>query len=188
MNWLDVVIACILFGSAVSGVAQGFSRVIVGIIAVVAGLLLAFWTYGLAGGFLLDYVSHKSVANFIGFLLVFGGTVVLGALAGKLMAKMFKWVGLGWLDRLLGAGLGLLRGALISMAVVLMLCSFSRKPPPESVVESRLAPYLLDASSIVSAMAPKELRAGFDESYELVKKTWGEMFEKAKKQLPRQEL
>ncbi len=188
MNWLDILLGSIIFASAVSGFARGFSRTIVGIIATVVGLFLAFWTYGVAGSFLLDYVSHKSIANFIGFLLVFGGTVALGAVAGNLMAKVFKWAGLGWLDRLLGGGLGLLRGGLICMALVLMFCAFTRRPPPEAVVESRISPYLLDASSMVSAMAPKELRTDFDESYALVKKTWKEMLEKAKRQLPRQEL
>lgn len=94
MNWLDLLIAVILVVSAATGITRGFARAIVAIAATVIGVFAGIWTYGVAGAFLLDYVSHKSIANFIGFFLVFGTVILAGAVLGRLLAKLFKWVGL----------------------------------------------------------------------------------------------
>jgi membrane protein required for colicin V production len=188
VNWLDFVILAILAASVATGFTRGFARAIFAIAATIVGILLATWTYGLAGGFLLDYVSHKSVANFIGFFIVFGAVVLVGAILGRLLAKLFKWVGLGWLDRLMGAGLGLVRGALVALAVVMILCAFSRNPPPSSVVHSRAAPYLIEAANLVASLAPRELRDGFDSSYEKVKQLWKEMWKSPSGKLPTLEM
>ncbi len=175
MNWLDVLLACILLSSSIHGITRGFARAIVGFISTILGLFLALWFYGAAGSLVLEYTSHKSVANFLGFLTVFFLTVFAGAILGRILAKLFKWVGLGWLDRLMGAGLGVLRGALVSIGIVLVLCAFAKNPPPPSVVGSSLAPYLLGASNVLAHAAPHELKDGFNQSYEKVKKVWTEL-------------
>jgi membrane protein required for colicin V production len=156
--------------------------------AAITGLILAIWTYGVAGSFLEQWVSHKSVANFIGFFLVFFGTLVLGALVGMLLAKFLKWTGLGWMDRLLGGVFGLVRGGFVVMGIVLMLCAFTKDPPPKSVVNSRLAPYFLEAANLLTAVAPRELKDGFEASYKKVKETWDEMLHKSGNRLPTLEM
>ena len=61
---------------------------------------------------MLDYVSSRAIANLIGFFVDLRGAVLmLGAIVGRILAKFFKWVGLSWLDRLLGGAFGLVRGA-----------------------------------------------------------------------------
>ncbi|MBM3813808.1 MAG: CvpA family protein [Acidimicrobiia bacterium] len=188
MNWLDLLIAVILVVSAATGITRGFARAIVAIAATVIGVFAGIWTYGVAGAFLLDYVSHKSIANFIGFFLVFGTVILAGAVLGRLLAKLFKWVGLSWLDRLLGGGLGLVRGSLVSLAIVLVMCAFSRTPPPRAVAESRLAPYLMDAAGVAASLAPRELRDGFESSYEKVKELWNQTWKNRSQKLPTHEM
>jgi membrane protein required for colicin V production len=180
VNWLDCVIGFILIASVAAGVRKGFARAAIGIVALLIAAFAGLWTYGLAGGWLREYVSHPSVADFAGFCIVFFAVTAAGVLAGHLLAKLFKWVGLGWLDRLMGAALGILRATLFAMVLILALCSFSRNPPPASVANSKLAPYIIDASSLMVAVAPRELRAGFEESYRKIKKMWQEMFKKTK--------
>jgi hypothetical protein len=50
--------------------------------------------------------------------------------------------------------------------------AFSPKPPPSSVVESRVAPYVIGAARVMVSMAPREVKDGFIDSYEQVKKLW----------------
>ena len=188
MNWLDIVLAIILGGSIVAGFARGFARVGVGLAATIVGLILGIWFYGAAGAFLLPYVSHRGFANLAGFLLVFFGVLLVGSLVGWMLAKLLKWAGLGWLDRLMGAVFGLLRGLLIGIGLVMALLAFAPKPPPSSVVESRLAPYVIDAARVLVAIAPRELRDGFHASYERVKKIWSDAVRKGIHELPRREL
>jgi membrane protein required for colicin V production len=187
VNWLDWLLAVIISASLLAGLARGFARTVVGFVAVLVGIVLGSWCYGVAGGWLREYVSHRAIANFIGFAIVFIAVVGAGTLAGFLLAKLFKWVGLGWLDRLMGAALGLVRGALFATVLVMVLCAFTRTPPPSSVAASRLAPYLIDAGGVLVAIAPRELKDGFDESQRRVKKMWEQIWKKAQR-LPVREL
>lgn len=187
MNWLDVVLALVLAASVAAGFARGFARVGIGLAATLIGLVLGIWFYGTAGAFVLPYVSSRGLANFIGFLLVFFGVLLAGSVVGWILAKLLKWAGLGWLDRLMGAGVGLLRGIIIAVALVMALVAFAPKPPPRSVVESRLAPYVIDAARVLAAVAPRELRDGFHAGYEHVKKIWSDTIQKRPRELPRQD-
>jgi hypothetical protein len=49
--------------------------------------------------------------------------------------------------------------------------------PPDAIVESRVAPYVVDGSRVVAALAPHELKEGFRNTYSLVKKAWGKALE-----------
>ena len=185
MNWLDVVLLILLLGSVVTSFSAGLTREVVGLVSMIAALILAIWFYGTAGSFLLPYVSSPGVANFCGFLIVFCGVLILGALLGRALGRLMKVAGLSFVDRLLGAGFGVVRGLLISIAVVLALLAFTPgKSPPNSVVNSRVAPYVIDAARLVSAVAPHELKDGFRKSYEQVKTIWGNALKRGIRDLP----
>ncbi len=188
MNWLDVVLAVILACSIVAGLRKGLARELVALVSVLAALVLAIWFYGTAGSFVLPYVSHKAIASFIGFTLVFALVVVAGAVFGKLLAALMKWTGLGWLDRLGGAAFGLARGLVVGIVLVMALLAFSVKPPPRAVADSRLAPYVVEAARLLVAIAPRELRDGFYDSYDRVKRIWEETLRRDVHALPRQDL
>src|ERR1700692_2762384 len=104
MSWLDILVVAIVGFSVLTGFNGGLARVGIGFAATVLGILFGFWFYGVAGSHVADYVSSRPIANLLGFLLVFGLFVLAGALVGRILAKLFKWVGLSWLDRLLSAG------------------------------------------------------------------------------------
>jgi len=179
VNWLDVVLTAIVVLSAAAGLIKGLARTLVGLAACVIGLLCGLWFYGPAGAFLIPYVSSRGIANFIGFFLVFFGTMILGGLLGRVLALLFKWAGLGWLDRLLGAAFGLARGALIAAVIVMALLAFSPAPPPRLVVNSRVAPYVMDAARLMAAAAPREVRDGVRRGYEKVKQVWSDTLKKS---------
>ena len=185
MNWLDIVLLIVLLGSVVTSFSTGLAREIVGLISMVAALVLAIWFYGTAGTLVLPYVSSPGIAHFCGFLIVFCGVLVLGAILGRLLGRLMKVAGLSFVDRLLGAAFGVVRGLLISIAVVLALLAFTPgKSPPNAVVHSRLAPYVIDASRVFAAMAPHELKDGFHKSYEQVKTIWGNALKKGIREAP----
>lgn len=174
MNWLDVVLGIVLLTSVVSGLIRGFIRAAIGITAAVLAVILGMWFYGSAGSVFQEYVSSRAVSNFLGFFCVFVLVLLAGALLGRLLAMLFKWAGLSFVDRILGGGFGLLRGILICIAIVMVLMAFSTAPPPRSVVRSTLSPYILDAARIFSKAAPRELTDGFEHSYDEVRKLWAQ--------------
>lgn len=182
MNWLDLVLILLFTLSLVSGVVKGFAKEVVGLVAAVLGFILALWFYGTAGAFLLPYVSHQRIANFLGFMAIFVGFSILGAITGKLLSVMMKWAGLSWLDRALGGVFGLIRGLVFAVALVLALLAFTTDPPPRSVVQSRFAPYVVDAANVCAYMAPRDVRQAVTESYSKVHEAWREFLQKVQKE------
>ena len=184
MNWLDYALAAILIASTVGGFRNGFTRTVVGIVTLIAAVLGATWMYGTAASFFMEYVSHRTIASLLGFGVVFMLITALGSLVGWIAERTMKAAGLGWLDRVLGAGVGFVQAILVAIAFVMVLTAFSRNPPPQAVVESKIAPYIIEASDVLSAVAPRELRDGFDDGYAKVKESWKGMMGKGLSRLP----
>jgi membrane protein required for colicin V production len=187
MNWLDIVLLVILAASVITSFRKGLSREIIGLIAVVLAVLLGVWFYGIAGSLFEPYLSSRAAAHLTGFLTVFGGVLLAGALVSSAVGKFLKVTGLSVLDRLLGAGFGLVRGVLIAVALILGIMAFAPSGPPAAVVQSRTAPYVVDAARLVASLAPHELREGFRKSYTQVKTTWEKTLEDGIRKLPRAE-
>ena len=104
-----------------------------------------------------------------------------------------KAVKLSWLDKLMGAGFGLARGVFVCVAVITAIVAFApgkdEKSPPQAVVESRIAPYMIDGAHTLTAAAPKELRDEFARRYEQVKRIWeGTLKHGAPRRLPESEI
>jgi uncharacterized membrane protein required for colicin V production len=76
---------------------------------------------------------------------------------------------LSTVDRILGAVYGLVRGALIAIGIILTLAAFSST---KAVVQSRMAPYLIEASELVAKAAPREFKDRFQRQYEQMKSSW----------------
>jgi membrane protein required for colicin V production len=187
MNWLDILLLLVVLLSTVTAAQKGFSREVIGIGAALIGLVCGIWFYGLAGSFLLPYVSSPPVANFIGFFIVFVGCLTLGAIVNAIIRRFVRTVGLSWFDRLLGAVFGVVRGMLLAMAVITAMVAFAPavKPDsvPASVAESRIAPYIVKGANFIIAIAPRELKDSFHIHYAELKSYW----EQKKVDLPKRQ-
>src|SRR5882724_7470782 len=161
MNWLDLLLIVLLAASIASAFARGFTRELIGLAAAVAGLICGAWFYRIAAAVVRPYVGSPEMANLCGFLLIFAAAILIGWILSVLAGMMMKIVGLSWLDRLMGAAFGLARGVVVGVAVITALVAFAPgkdpKSPPQAVVQSKIAPYLIDAARTVTMAAPKEL-------------------------------
>jgi membrane protein required for colicin V production len=173
MNWLDVVLGLILIVSVIMSFRKGLSREIIGLVSVVLALVLGLWFYGTAGSFLQSSLSSRRAANLAGFLIVFCGVLLLGSLVNFIVGKFLKVTGLSFFNHLLGAGFGLVRGGVIGIALITAILAFSPAGgPPGSVVNSRVAPYVIGGANMAAAVAPHELKEGFRKAYAEVKTAW----------------
>jgi len=177
VNWLDIALGLVVLLSIFAGLRKGLSREIIGLAASILGLVLAIWFYRTAGARLEQYVSSQWLASLGGFLLIFFGVLLLGAVLSALVGGLLKTVGLSPIDRLFGGIFGLVRGLLFCFGAVTLLIAFmpSRKPGelPQAVLQSRMAPYLIELSRVVAPLAPKDLKESFEQRYKQVKSTWG---------------
>jgi membrane protein required for colicin V production len=174
LNWIDLLLLIVIAASVLTGFAAGFARVGVGFIAMIVGLFCGFWFYGIVAAYVLDYVSSRAIANLVGFFVIFAGVLMVGALIGRILAKFFKWVGLSWLDRLLGGAFGLLRGLFIGAGMVTVLLAFAPSPPPTSVLDSKLMPYVITAAGIFAALTPREIKDDFYATRDQVNAEWAQ--------------
>ena len=141
MNWLDIVLLILMAASVAGSIQKGLSREIIGLASVILALALGTWFYGVAGGYLMPFVSSREIANFLGFVLVFVAVMLAGSTISALAGRLLKVTGLSWFDHLLGAAFGVARGLLLATALVMAIMAFSPGgQPPGSVVRSRLAP------------------------------------------------
>jgi membrane protein required for colicin V production len=189
MNWLDFVLALILIASGIAGLRRGLSRQVIGLVSGVLALLLGIWFYGTVGFYLLPYASSRTMANAGGFAIVFCVVLILGALVSFVVGRFLKVTGLSIVDHFLGAVFGVLRGLVFAIAIIMGVMAFSRADrPPEAIVNSRMAPYVVDAARMVAAMAPHDLKEGFRRTYAQVKAAWSDALEKGIRKLPTGEM
>jgi membrane protein required for colicin V production len=185
MNWLDAVLLIILGVSVLTSFRKGLSREVIGLVAVVVALIFGIWFYGTAGSLVVPYVSSQSVANLIGFFLVFFGVVLLGSIVSHVVGRFLRVTGLSIVDHIMGAGFGLVRGTLVSVALLMGIMAFSQgNRPPDSVVNSRIAPYAVDTAQLLVSMAPHELKEGYRKTYAEVKAAWRTALEKGIRRAP----
>ncbi len=158
MNWLDLTLGAIVLVSAVAAARKGLSREVIGLAASLLGLLLAAWFYRSVGARLTPYISSEWAASLGGFVLIFFGVLILGAILSSVVSGLLKTIGLSTIDRLLGAFFGLARGLLFGFGLVTLLLAFlpGSKPgkPPSAVIQSRLAPHLMQLSRLAAPLAP----------------------------------
>jgi membrane protein required for colicin V production len=156
MNPLDWFLAILLTYSVVRAAMRGFFQEAFALAGLVAGFLLACWFYQDAAKRLAGLITAAPLAQLAGFLLILAATMVVAALLGKLLRKTASVVGLGFMDRLLGAAFGLARGALLGVVILSIVTAFL--PTGEWMKDSLLAPYFLRAAHAVSFVMPSDLK------------------------------
>jgi membrane protein required for colicin V production len=171
-NWFDVVLALIILASMAAGLRSGFARVVVGLCATLAGLVLGFWFYRVVGAKIAPYVSSTGLADILGFLTIFIGITVLGALLGALLSRLFQWIGLSWFNHFLGGVAGFLRGILAVAGVAAVLVAFTPSPTPAFLANSRVLPYASEVAAALAEMAPRDLKDSFLGQWENLKQMW----------------
>ena len=125
MNWLDILVLLIVAASVFMSFRKGLSREIIGLVSVVLALLLGIWFYGTVAGYIQPYLSSRTAANLGGFFAMFAGVLLLGHLVSYIVGKFLRVTGLSILDHLLGACFGVVRGALIVVALLMAIIAFA---------------------------------------------------------------
>lgn len=164
MSWADAVIVGVIGLSVLMAAAQGFFVEIFSLAGVIAGYIAAAWGCRQVGGWFLPYVKTAEFANLAGFLTILFAVMLVAGMAGRMVRWAMKEAGLRWVDRLLGAAFGLLRGVVIVTVVLLGMTAFD--PGTRAVRESQLAGYFLVAGRGASWLAPAEIRRKFREGLE----------------------
>jgi membrane protein required for colicin V production len=155
MNPLDWLLIAIVAISAIQGLFRGLVLALFSLAGLACGTVLAAWNYRVVAERLSGVISNSAFASVAAFLLIAVGVMVIAAILGRIVHASAHAIGLGFLNRVGGAGFGLARGFLLGFAILTALTAFL--PTAEWLKNSRLIPYFLAGSHAVSFVVPHDL-------------------------------
>lgn len=120
MTAFDYAVLTILLASVLLGLWRGVVSELLALAAWVVAFLVARQMAAQVAVWLGAYVAEPGLRLAAAYALVFVGVLIVFAIARMLISLMLKAVGLGLLDRLLGAAFGILRGIVVVLVVVLV--------------------------------------------------------------------
>ena len=122
-SFFDLVMFVIAVVFAFMGAKRGLIREVFRFAGVLGGFLVAFMYCRDMEVLMRGFSSNRHVVSVFAFLTVFLATFAAVMLLGLVLRKITEAITLGWLDRLLGMILGLLKTAVIAWAVCLSIAS-----------------------------------------------------------------
>jgi membrane protein required for colicin V production len=157
LNLFDWLLVAIMVYSTVAAFVRGFFREIFSLLGLAAGILLASWNYPQVAERLVGWLAIPfATAEIAAFLFIAIVVMVLCGLAGRVLATTARTIGLGFLDRVLGAGFGFARGFLLGAAVMLAAAAFV--PQSAWLKKSQLSLYFLEGAHAVCFVVPTQLQ------------------------------
>lgn len=121
MPALDWVFLAMLVASMLLGAWRGLVYEVLSVIAWIAAFVVAQWLAPDAAAMLPVERAPEAGRYAVGFVVVFIAVVFAGGLLAWLTGKLVQAVGLRPIDRTLGAVFGLLRAAVLLMALAVVI-------------------------------------------------------------------
>lgn len=121
MNGVDGVLLAMLLLSAAVGLWRGLVYEVLSVAAWVAAFVVAQAYAGVVAGLLPMGGASPALRLAAGFALTFIATAFAGGLVAWMVKRMVSAVGLRPIDRVLGGAFGLLRGAVILLALAVVV-------------------------------------------------------------------
>lgn len=156
MTIFDWVFTAILAISMIVGVFRGFVKEAVSVGSLLIAVWAAFHFAPVGESLLLEWVGSAAARVWVARIGIFTLVLMLGGLAGWAISRFINQVGMSGVDRLLGLGFGLLRGAIICglAAIVAPYLELDRDAQWQ---ESKLLPYVQKVADGIAILAPKAL-------------------------------
>jgi membrane protein required for colicin V production len=145
MNYLDIIIAIILFLFGFKGFRKGLIIEVVTLLAFAIGIYGAMHFSDFTASHLQDFVEiNPKHLNTVAFVLTFILLVILVNVIGKWVTSLIKAMNLGFFNKLGGVVFGVAKGVLLCSILVMVLNNFQLigMVKPEVREQSKLYPYI----------------------------------------------
>ncbi len=166
MSPADWIILAVLILSVITAATQGFFAEALNLAGLVVGYLVAAWQYQHVAAWFESYLKSETLAEILGFLVVFFAVVLIFGIAGRIARWVMKEAGLSGFDRFLGGLLGLLKGGLIVSVILMGMTAFT--PGSKLLANSQMAPYFLVVGRAAIWLAPSAMRSRFYQGLDLL--------------------
>ena len=153
MFWLDIVIIVAIAITTFIGLKIGLIKAVLSLAGLIVGVILA-GLYYIPLSEQLTFISQATLAKVVAFAIILIGVMVIAGV----LAMVLKWATslmlLGWVNRVGGAILGLVLGAILCGAVLALWVNVFGAG--ETIANSGLAAFLLKQFPIVLGLLPGE--------------------------------
>lgn len=164
MNYLDFILACVVFGFILNGFWFGLIHMVGSLLGLIIGSIVTGRTYEAVALWLAPYITNPNTAKFVAFIGVFIIVTRLVGLAVWLFEKslmvfniipFFKAI-----ERLLGAFFGLVEGTFVAALGIYFLARFPFSSVfADTMTSSLLARKFYAVGEALAVLLPGALKA-----------------------------
>ncbi len=159
MNYVDLAILGVVAISAILAFMHGFVREVLGIAAWIAAGYVAVILNPLAQPYFLRWIGSPDIANPVSYAATFVVALILFSIVTNLLGKAVRSIGLTGVDRSLGVLFGIVRGAVLVMALYIVGGLLTTSDHwPDAVRTARLLPAVHDGAAWLLAQLPAKHR------------------------------
>ncbi len=154
-DWAAMTLVAV---SALVGLARGAAREISGLMALILAALLALGSGQVLGPTFVRLIHPAWLAKPAGMIAVFLIAYVAIRFAGGVLTRGLRGAGLGGMDRLLGLGVGVVRGvAALGVFALVVGAVFPAQSMPGWIGRARLFPLARGTGAVLMSAAPSLL-------------------------------
>lgn len=118
LNWADIVLITVIALSSLISLKRGFVKEAFSLASWIVAFIVARSFNPNVQTLLVESIEHPVFRMIAAFVILFIGTLLLGAAISFIIVTLIRLTGLTPLDRLLGIFFGLTRGLILSVVIV----------------------------------------------------------------------
>ena len=127
MQTIDIIISVLLVIGLISGLRDGLVKQVASLAGLIGGLLLGRAFYVPVGAWLAKSLGMSvEASNITAFILILIVVPLLFSAVGWLVSKLLKAISLGWINRLFGGLVGVIKSALLVGVIITGIEFFDR--------------------------------------------------------------
>tara|TARA_Y100001934_G_scaffold272424_1_gene360669 strand:- start:104 stop:613 length:510 start_codon:yes stop_codon:yes gene_type:complete len=153
MNWIDLIILIVISGFGFLGWKNGIIKWISTLAGAIVGIILAGRYYEISAKFL---PVDSGIDEIVAFAIIFVTTLIIFWFLANIVKKILNLLLLGWVDRSVGAVIGLTVGILSVAAVASIAVIIPIDAVHSSVEGSNLLGPLLEVTSVIHVLLPTQ--------------------------------
>lgn len=153
MHWFDVSVIVLLLVSTIYSLIRGLIKEFFSLAAFIIAFILAHRYYSLISTHISGFIANNIVSDLLSFGFIFILSVLTISQIGKFVRKLiYKAKTLSFTDRVAGGFLGLAKGLLIIMVIMIPI-GLIPSAKKEILFKSKLAPHILNFSKELSKIS-----------------------------------
>jgi membrane protein required for colicin V production len=161
MPYFDMIVLAVIVLSTLFAYVRGVVRELLAIVSWIVGLVVALHYSDPAAALFSGFDISPVARHVLAFALILLVVLVAGGIIAQLLKSVVHRIGLGFVDRFLGAVFGVLRGALL-VVIFALIAGLTGLPRHDWWQNSTAGPVLAESALALRPYMPPEWAARLD--------------------------